>query len=85
MPIRASQPRVARPLIPCYEEPVLGLPDFLKVNVATRLLSTELWRRSCNLPWNLFREGLREKSMEPPVARESYVGAIKIRCCLSAS
>ena len=76
---------MARPLIPYWEEPVLGLPDFLKVNVVGRISSTELWHCSCNLPWNLFRAGLREKSVEPPVARESYVGAIKIRCCLSAS
>ena len=70
---------MARPLIPCCEEPVSGLPDFLKVNVAGRLSSTELWRRSCGLPWNLFRGGLREKSVEPPMALESYVGASKIR------
>ena len=85
VPIRASRPPVACPRIPCCETPVLGLPDFLKDKVAGRRSRTEPWRRSCDLPRSLFRAGLREKSIEPPVALESYVGAIRIRCCRSAS
>ena len=68
---------MARPLIPYWEELVLGLLGFLEFNITGRLSSTELWRRSYDLPRNLFLAVLREKSVEPPVALESYVGAIK--------